>query len=273
MIGRLTLIAGSGGLPPLVLASARRMGAAIQVIDLAGRSDLDGEANLQLPIGNAKAISDAVIAFRSTHLVAAGGISISDGDRQSIADALGLPGRLARSLGDVALAFAFFAHFRLAGVRAIGAHQVVADLLAPEGQFAGPAVHPGMMADGRRGLAAARAVDKIDLGQSVVMSGGRPIAAEDAEGTDALLLRVARQRDAGRVGDGGAALILAKAMKPHQPRFVDLPTIGPQTIDNAAVAGIAAIFVEAGRSLVMDRAQVAERASATGISVLGMRHG
>jgi len=105
------------------------------------------------------------------------------------------------------------------------------------------------------------------------MSGGRPIAAEDAEGTDALLLRVARQRDAGRVGDGGAALILAKAMKPHQPRFVDLPTIGPQTIDNAAVAGIAAIFVEAGRSLVMDRAQVAERASATGISVLGMRHG
>jgi len=272
MIRRLTLIAGSGALPPLVLASAQRLGAAIQVIDLGDRADLDGEHVLRLSLGNAASIAAAVVDFKSSHLVAAGGVSITDSDRQSIASALGVPGRMARSLGDVALALAFFAHFRLAGVKVVGVHQVVADLLAPDGQLAGPPVSQQMMRSGRRGLSAARAVGRIDLGQSVVMSGERPIAAEDAGGTDALLVRVARLRDMGRVGDGAAQLILAKALKPRQPKFVDLPTIGPATIESAAVAGIAAIFVEAGRSLVVDRRQLVDKADAAGISVVGLRN-
>jgi UDP-2,3-diacylglucosamine hydrolase len=271
MIRRLTLIAGSGALPPLVCASALRAGAAVQIIDLIGRGDLNGEAVLHVPVSQAQAISEAILDFRSTHLVAAGGVMISDGDRKAIASALGLPGQLARPLGDIALALAFLAHFRLAGVRVIGAHEVVADLLAPDGQFAGPPTTSALMAYGYRGLSAARAIGRLDLGQAIVMSGSRPVAAEDAEGTDALLSRVARLREAGRIGDGTAPLILAKAMKPRQPKFLDLPTIGPETITKAAAAGIAAIVVEAQRCLVLDRSEVSERASSLGISVLGLR--
>jgi DUF1009 family protein len=270
MIRRLTLIAGSGALPPLVCASAARAGAVLQVIDLIGRGDLRGEAVLRLPVSDAQAIADAILAFRSTHLVAAGGVTISDRDRQSIASALGLPGQLARSLGDIALALAFFAHFRLAGVRVIGAHDVVADLLAPDGHIAGPPARSELLAYGQRGLNAARAIGRIDLGQSIVMSGPRPVAAEDAGGTDALLERVARLREAGMVGDGAAPLILVKAMKPSQPKFVDLPAIGPDTIVNAAAAGITAIMVEAGRSLVLERSEVTQRASSLGVSVVGL---
>ena len=73
------------------------------------------------------------------------------------------------------------------------------------------------------------------------------------------------------LGDGAAPLILAKAMKPRQPKFLDLPTIGPETITKAAAAGIAAVVVEAQRSLVVNRSEVSERASSLGISVLGLR--
>ena len=97
----------------------------------------------------------------------------------------------------------------------------------------------------------ARAIGRLDLGQAVVVSGDRPIAAEDAGGTDALLQRVAQLRELGHFGDGAAPLILAKALKPRQPKFVDLPTIGPETIVKAAEAGIAAVIVEAKRSLVL----------------------
>jgi DUF1009 family protein len=158
----------------------------------------------------------------------------------------------------------------LAGVRVIGAHDVVADLLAPEGHIAGPRAHSELLAYGKRGLNAARAIGRIDLGQSIVVSGPRPVAAEDAGGTDALLERVARLREAGMIGDGAAPLILVKAMKPSQPKFVDLPAIGPETITNAAAGGIAAIVVEAGRSLVLERSEVTQRASSLGVSVVGL---
>ena len=70
-----------------------------------------------------------------------------------------------------------------------------------------------------------------------MIAGKRFVAAEDVGGTDDLLARVARHRREGRIGDGAGALVLAKAAKPQQPMFVDLPAIGPHTVSAAADAG------------------------------------
>jgi DUF1009 family protein len=66
---------------------------------------------------------------------------------------------------------------------------------------------------------------------------------------------------------------LAKARKPKQPSFVDLPAIGADTVTRAVEAGISVIAVEAGASLLLDRPSIERVAAEKRVSVIGLRHG
>ena len=83
------------------------------------------------------------------------------------------------------------------------------------------------MADIQRGIAVARALGAVDVGQGCVVQQGIVLAVEAAEGTDAMLARCA---GLARPGPGG---VLVKLVKPGQDRRTDLPTIGPDTIRGA----------------------------------------
>ena len=131
------------------------------------------------------------------------------------------------------------------------------------GHIAGPAVRRRRSSRSALCADAAREIGRLDLGQAVVATGRRLIAAEDIGGTDALLGRVRDLRAAGLTGDGSGPLVLAKAAKPGQPDFVDLPAIGPDTVANAAAAGIGIIAVEAGRT-ILDRPRGAGRGGGCG---------
>ena len=63
--------------------------------------------------------------------------------------------------------------------------------------------------------------------------------------------------------------MLVKVKKPQQERRVDLPTIGLETVQRAAEAGLAGIAIEAGASLIVNRREVARAADAAGIFVVG----
>jgi DUF1009 family protein len=273
MTRRVTLIAGSGALVPVMIDAARRNGDALQVIDLVGRDDTGGEHVSHIALSDAQKVIAAVKSFRTSHMVLAGGIQISDADREGLVSAFGLAGRVARVAGDVGIAGMILLFCRMNRIKLIGAHQVAPDLLAPEGHIAGPELDPSLEGPARLAIKAARVIGSIDLGQSVVVSGNRPIAAEDAEGTDALLRRAAALKAAGLAGDSGMPLILAKARKPKQPSFVDLPAIGAQTVVNAALAGVSVIVVEARGTLLIDRPVLEREAAARSITVIGIRHG
>jgi hypothetical protein len=270
---RLTLVAGSGALARLVAEASRRNGDALQVIDVVGRGDLAGDDVQQIPLRQISELLAAVKDFRPTHLVLAGAVHLSDADRERLNEAAGLVGRLVRSLGDVGLSAVLGVYCRLNRMRLVGAHEIAPEVLAGEGLIAGPALDARLMAHVRCALAGARTIGGIDLGQSIVYAGSRPVAAEDAAGTDELLLRVGQLRAAGLTGNGKAPLILAKALKPKQSRLTDLPAIGAQTIVNAAASGIEIIAVEAGRSLVLEREELVREADARKISVIGVRLG
>jgi DUF1009 family protein len=267
---KLTLIAGSGALALRVAEAARRRGDRLQIVDVVGRHDLTGDVVLNIPVSQAGAIERAIGAFGSTDLVLAGGVPLSDQDRAAIAGALGLAGRLARSMGDKALAVALLAHFAFKRVRVVGADSVVAELLTPDGHIAGPAVSDQAWSEARNAIRAAREIGRLDLGQAIAFSGGRSVAAEDAGGTDDLLARVSALRERGLIGKS-FPIILAKARKPGQPRFADLPTVGPQTIIGAEAAGISVLAVEAGESLLLEREALQREADARGVSVIGVR--
>jgi DUF1009 family protein len=270
---RLTLIAGSGALAPLMADAAQRHGDVLQVIDLVGRTDLKAGRVEHIPLAEASRLMAAVLQFPTTHLVLAGAVHISDAEREGIVKAFGLAGQVARIAGDIGLAGMIQLAAKMNRVKLIGAHELAPDLLAQEGHIAGPPLDPVFAESTKTALAAARAIGTIDLGQTVVVSGNRPVVAEDAGGTDALLKRAAELKAAGLVGNSGMPLVLAKARKPKQPRFVDLPTIGVQTVVNAAAAGISIIVVEARGTLLMDRPGVLREAAARKVTIVGLRHG
>ena len=102
------------------------------------------------------------------------------------------------------------------------------------------------------------------------MIDGHGVAVEDIEGTDALLVRVARLRSEGRIRAKTGRGVLVKAPKSGQDLRFDLPTIGPRTIEGAAGAALAGIAVIAGNTVVADLQSMAEVADAAGLFVTGL---
>jgi DUF1009 family protein len=155
----------------------------------------------------------------------------------------------------------------MTGAKVVGAESIVPSILAGEGQIAGPTLPARLRDDAVLALRTARAIGALDIGQAAVVGGGRVVAVEDIAGTDALIARVAGYRTEGLDGD----LVLAKALKPQQAKVVDRPAIGPETIRNAATAGINVIVVEAEGAIIIDRAGFEAAAKQAGIVVFGLK--
>lgn len=270
---RLSLLAGAGALVPAAVAAAQEAGHTVQVLSLTPRDDLPGVKVVMADVGNPLGILWSLKVFRTTHIVMAGAISLSDKTREALAKFAsgGDSDKTAKaaSTGDATLSHLATSLERMTGARVIGVQDIAPGLLVSEGQIAGPALGEDDLTAVAFALTAAREIGRLDLGQAVVATGRRLIAAEDIGGTDALMRRVAELRAARLTGDGSGPLILAKAAKPGQPEFADLPAIGPDTIRNAAAAGIGIIAVEAGRTLLIEREALAAAADAAEISVIG----
>lgn len=268
MSRRLSVLAGTGALVSHVVEAALAAGDAVQVVGFAPQPERSGTTLVAGDLRNPTGAIAAIAAFKTTHVVLAGGLMISDRDRESLAGFAG--GGAGSAQGDAALSSVTAAIEKFSGARVIGVHEVAADLLATTGSIAGRTPTGAELAAARQGLLAAREIGRLDLGQAVVVAGRRVVAAEDVGGTDELLARVAAHHAAGRIGDGSGPLVLAKAAKPQQPLYVDLPAIGPDTVAVAGAAGISVIAVEAGKSLVLDRPALAAVAATHGIAVVGL---
>lgn len=273
--GRLSIFAGSGSLAPYAVDAALDAGYKVQVLTLEARTDIDRVKVITADVGNPLAIIWSLKIFRTTHILMAGGIHLSDKTREGLIrfankDAPAAPAH-SGPVGDATLAALGSVLKKMTGADLVGIHEIAPELLAPEGLIAGPSLGDAELAHARFALRTARAIGALDIGQAAVASGHRVLAVEDIGGTDALIARVGALRQQGIAGDGAARIILAKAVKPQQPSYADLPAIGPQTVTNCAAAGIAAIAVDAGHSLLLQRDQLVEAANRLGVSVIGLR--
>lgn len=158
------------------------------------------------------------------------------------------------------------------GLQVVAAADVAPDLVMPAGPLgavapaaAGGAASPDDWADIAVGLAAAKAHGARDLGQGVIAAGGTVIRREDRRGTDAMLADQAAAR-----GEAPPFGVLVKCLKPQQDRRLDMPAIGVRTVEAAARAGLRGIAVEAGGTLVLNRADVARAADRLGVFVVGV---
>ncbi|HEY1362975.1 MAG TPA: UDP-2,3-diacylglucosamine diphosphatase LpxI [Xanthobacteraceae bacterium] len=157
------------------------------------------------------------------------------------------------------------------GLQVVGVPDVAPEILVQEGVLGRHRPTARDRADIARGLALIATIGPFDIGQAAIVADNRVLAVEAAEGTDSLLARIAELRRQGRVSNAAGTGVLVKAPKPGQDRRFDLPSIGPQTIENASRAGLAGIAVVAGQTIVAEPARAVAAADAAGIFLAGVR--
>ena len=86
-----------------------------------------------------------------------------------------------------------------------------------------------------------------------------------------MLDRVGTLRAEGRLRQPGGVLV--KVAKPGQELRTDLPSIGPNTVQRTAAAGLSGIAVEGGRSLLIERERTLAMADERGLFVYGIGEG
>jgi DUF1009 family protein len=107
----------------------------------------------------------------------------------------------------------------------------------------------------------AKEMGRLDIGQSIAVKEQEVIAVEAIEGTDRMIER------AGQLCRQGGWMLIKVAKPDQDPRF-DVPTIGPDTIENLHRCGAGALVFEASRTLVIDREELVKRAERRGIVVV-----
>ena len=274
---RVGIIAGGGSLPVEVAAGSTEQGYPPFVILMEGEVDRMAELSRyeheSLALEGIGSLIPLLRRHRITHLVLAGEIKRRPRLTQlrpSLSLLAVIPvvvAALAR--GDDGLLKVLARGLEARGIKVVGAHEIVPNLVAAEGVLTKAIPRKSDWRDIEAGLAAAKAIGALDIGQAAIAVGGRTIALEGIEGTAGLLDRAKLLRGHGRVA-GKTRGVLVKCAKPGQELRADLPSIGPQTVEAVHAAGLAGIAVEAGRSLVLEGPETIARANALGLFVIGL---
>lgn len=267
------MIAGSGLLPVIVARALAERGEPPFVVVLAGEADdaLRSFEHVEMGLGELGRIIPLFKAAGVRRAVLAGGVRTRPRLSSLRFDwhTVSLLPAVIRALGkgDDGLLRALIGFVEARGIRVVGAHEIVPDIVAPS--VGTPITRRRPAAADRTNieaaLRAARAIGALDIGQGAVAVGGRVIALEAVEGTDQMLARVAGLRASGRLKAAGGVLV--KCAKPRQEERADLPAIGIRTIENAAAAGLSGVAVEAGRSIVLGYRETVEAADDRGLFV------
>ena len=270
----LGIIAGGGALPLAVAHITRGSGRDVFIVGLRGAAD-PGIAEYPhewIALGEAGRMLRALRDHHCVDVLLAGRVARPRFSEIKVDTkaALLLPRVIAAALkGDDALLRAVTAILDTEGFRSIGIAEAAPGLLMSEGPVGSATPDAEARNDIALGVKVVRRLGALDVGQSAVVCAGLVLAVEAAEGTDAMILRVPQLEETIRGSETRPRGVLVKALKPVQDGKTDLPVIGIRTIDNARRAHLAGIAVEAGRTLILDRAAVTAAADSAGIFVLG----
>jgi UDP-2,3-diacylglucosamine hydrolase len=270
------VIAGGGAMPFAVADSLSRRGIAPVLFALRGACDVDRVERFRHHWISVGQLGRATKLFRSEgcrDLIFIGTLL-----RPALSE-IRLDWGTIRVLGRVFAAFRGGDDHLLSGIgrileqdgfRMVGIRDVAPDMLMPEGNIARATPDAVSTADIAKGRQVLGALGPFDIGQAVVVIDGHVVAVEDIEGTDGLLARVARLREAGRIRAKAGRGVLVKAPKSGQDLRFDLPAVGAKTVEGAAKAGLAGIAVIAGHTIAADAQAMIEAADRAGLFIQGL---
>ncbi|RRA47933.1 LpxI family protein [Acidipila sp. EB88] len=279
---KLGLIAGNGRFPFLLLDAARAHG--LHVVVAAIREETDPEVDTRAAIDplitvhwlslgelsrlittfQAEGVQRAVMAGQVRHKQIFSSIR-PDWRLAKLLLSLRtrntdmLLGAIAKVLGDE-------------GIELVASTQYLEPMLAPAGVLTGRGPTPEEQHDIAYGRAVALGIASFDIGQTVVVAGGACVAVEAMEGTDAAIARAGALMGTleGEASTLERSLTVVKVAKPKQDLRFDVPVIGVATIHSMAAAGAHCLAIEAGRTLLFDRAAIVAAADAYHIAIVAM---
>ncbi len=272
---KLGIIAGGGAMPLAVAQAALDSGQDVHIIGIRGEAEERiaqyphswmkwGEIGRMFKILKNEACKDVVIIG-----------SVRRPDLSQVRFDLGgiksLPFILSLTIGgDDTILTSIVKFFERKGFRVRGAHEIAPSLVAPLGVLGRHQPDQQNKEDIELACKIISALGKFDVGQAAVVTKGHVLAVEAAEGTDAMLRRSAGLGQWGSKTRGARAGVLVKSPKPEQEERIDMPAIGPRTVELAAEAGLAGIAVTAGNVLLVDRSELISAADAHDLFVIGI---
>ena len=155
--------------------------------------------------------------------------------------------------------------FAAAGVKILPASLYLDEHLPGVGALTARGFTESEARDIRHAQAVVRDMGVHDVGQTVMVKSGMVLAVEAFEGTNAAIRR------GGKLGGKGAILFKA-AREGHDMRF-DIPVVGLKTLKMMKKAGVTALGFQAGRLVLLDRAEVIAYANAHDIALVGVDSG
>lgn len=267
MAEKIGLIAGRGQFPFLCAQAARGRG--LEVVAVAHRGETDPALAGQVDqihwvyVGQLGKIIRIFKDAGVTRALMAGGINRGRLFRDFRPDLRAV--RLIRRVGggqDDRLLRAVAAELEGEGITIAPATLFLEELMAPPGPLGRHRPTPGQIRDIDFGFRIAKEIGRLDLGQCVVVRRQVVVALEAVEGTDEAIRR------GGRLA--GPGTVVVKVCKPGQDLRFDLPAVGADTISVMQEVGAAVLAVEAGKTLIFDRAEMLRLADRAGIVVWGV---
>lgn len=265
--GPIGLIAGSGRFPLIFADNVRRMGYTVSAIAHIGETEealaehVDrihwvriGQFTKALKALKADGVSQAVMlgGIKKTHV-----FTTLRPDLRAI-----MLFRRLKSWKDDGILRAVAEELEREGIRIRESTFGLQSILVNEGVLTNRAPTSKEWQDIEFGWDMAGESGRLDIGQCVVIKERVVVAVEAVEGTDEAIRR------GGTLARSGAVVV--KRCKPHQDLRFDLPAIGPRTIDTMHAVGATVLAVEAGRTVMIDRQDVLQRANDARIAIVGL---
>lgn len=265
--GRIGLIAGNGRFPIIFADNARKLGLHVSAVAHVGETEPELERHVDrihwIKIGQ---LNKLIKAFKDDGIqraVMLGGVKKTHVFSTVRPDlrALALVTRLAL-LKDDDLLREIAAELEREGIVICESTFGLEGILVEEGPLTSRQPSKKEWDDIRYGWEVAREIGRLDIGQCVVIKDRVVVAVEAVEGTDGAIKR------GGELAKEG--VVVVKRCKPQQDLRFDLPAIGPRTIEVMASVKASVLAVEAGRTVMLDRDIVIQKAQESGIAVVGI---
>ncbi len=151
------------------------------------------------------------------------------------------------------------------GLNVLGAQDILGTLLTPQGVLTRH--HPSQqdLQDIARGIFVLNTLSKADVGQSVIIQEGVVLGIEAIEGTKKLIERCKDLKLHDHTGG-----VIVKAAKVNQDEQIDLPTIGPETIDQIINSKLNGIALLSGKTQIIDFEETVNKANLKKKFILGI---
>jgi hypothetical protein len=152
--------------------------------------------------------------------------------------------------------------FEKEGMEVVSATRFVPELAMPRGVLTRRPPNQRELKDILYARPIAKTLGRLDIGQCLVVREQMTVAVEGIEGTNATILR------AGTLAKKGCVVV--KIFKPGQDDRLDLPAIGPETIQSMITAQATCLAVDALNSLLFSPQETLDLADRHKIAILGM---